>query len=153
MKNKKNILKVLLDTSFILPTLGIDVAEEVLKGLQKLAQISAEIYYSRFSILESLWIATRLIKNTTFDIERFTYGLKSIMQSGRYKSVNETPEIFIKALKLYNLGHKDLIDNILYASSTHLNLKLLTLDAELKEFINNKKLEDSVILPDQIKTL
>ena len=68
LKNKKNTLRILLDTSFILPTLGIDVAKKVLDGLRKLAQTRAEIFYSRFSILESLWIATRLIKNFTFDI-------------------------------------------------------------------------------------
>ena len=150
LKNKRNTLRILLDTSFILPTLGIDVAKKVLDGLRKLAQTRVEIFYSRFSILESLWIAARFIRNFTFDIKRFTYGLKSIMQSGRYNCINEPPETFIKALELYELGHKDLIDNILYASSVHLNLKLLTLDTELKEFIKNEELEDPIIFPDQI---
>ncbi len=72
------------------------------------------------------------------------------MQSGRYNCINEPPETFIKALELYELGHKDLIDNILYASSVHLNLKLLTLDTELKEFIKNEELKDPIIFPDQI---
>lgn len=119
MKNKKNTLRILLDTFFILPTLGIDVAKIVLDGLKKLSQIRVEIYYSRFSVLEPLWIAAKFIRNLTFDIERFTYGLKSIVQSGRYKCVNETPETFVKALELYELGHKDLIDNILYANAIH----------------------------------
>ena len=48
------------------------------------------------------------------------------------------------------LGHKDMVDNILYASSTGLNLKLLTLDKELKEFIREKGLKDTLISPDQL---
>lgn len=40
-----------------------------------------------------------------------------------------------------------MIDNILYASSTQLNLKLLTLDTELKEFIHEKRLKDTLIFP------
>jgi len=69
LKNKKNTLRILLDTSFILPTLGIDVAKKVLDGLRKLAQTHVEIFYSRFSILESLWIAARLIRNSQETLE------------------------------------------------------------------------------------
>jgi len=60
LKSRKALLRVLLDTSFILPTLGIDVGEEALMGLRKLTEAKTELYYSRFSILESLWIAARL---------------------------------------------------------------------------------------------
>jgi len=44
-------MKVLLDTSLLLPTLGIDVvkADKILKKLR-----DYELYYSDFSILECL---------------------------------------------------------------------------------------------------
>jgi hypothetical protein len=42
LKNKKNTLKVLLDTSFILPTLGIDTGIEVKEALNKLDELNAE---------------------------------------------------------------------------------------------------------------
>ena len=142
------MLRVLLDTSFILPSLGIDTGEEILKGLKRLADVKAEIHYSRFSILESLWVVARLIK--TFDIGSFRLGLRSILESGRYKEVSENYETFNEALNLYMLGHKDMIDNILYANSVHLDLKLLTLDNELKDFIHNKGLKDNIISSDQI---
>ena len=150
MKSKQAMLRVLLDTSFILPSLGIDTGEEILKGLKKLIDIEAEIHYSRFSILESLWVVARLIKSKTFDIGSFRLGLRSILESGRYKEVDENYETFNEALNLYMLGHKDMIDNILYANSVHLNLKLLTLDNELKDFIRNKGLKDNIISSDQI---
>ena len=60
--------------------------------------------------------------------------MKSIIESGRYERVEEDSEIFSEAFKLYALGHKDMIDNILYPSAVRLSLILLTLDDELKTF-------------------
>ena len=150
MKSRQATLRVLLDTSFILPSLGIDVGEEVSKGLKRLDDLKAEIYYSRFSILESLWVATRLATSTTFDRESFSLGLRSIIEAGRYRKVEEDSKTFNDALRLYMLGHKGMVDNILYTCSTHLNLKLLTLDDELKEFIHERGLKDALMSPDQI---
>jgi len=150
LKSKQARLKVLLDTSFVLPTLGIDVGEEVSMSLKKLADIKAELYYSRFNILESLWVVARFTKSPTFNIERFSHGLRSIIESGRYGKVEEDSETFKEALRLHVLGHKDMIDNILYATSSYLNLKLLTLDTELKDFIHKKGLKDTLISPSQI---
>lgn len=150
MKSKRDTLKVLLDTSFILPTLGVDTGKEVLKGLKKLAEIKAEVHYSCFSILESLWITARLSRVVDFNVERFRHGLRSIIESRKYKKIEENSDIFNNALRLHMLGHKDMIDNIFYASSIHLNLKLLTLDIELKKFINDKRLTDPLIFPNEI---
>jgi PIN domain nuclease of toxin-antitoxin system len=47
-------------------------------------------------------------------------------------------------------GHKDMIDNILYANSTRLNIKLLTLDNELKIFILERGLKNTLITPDEL---
>jgi predicted nucleic-acid-binding protein len=150
LKNRQAGLRALLDTPFLLPTIGIDVGEEVLTALKKLDSIKAEIYYSRFSILETLWLAARLSKNMSFDNERFIRGLRSIIEGGRYVKVEESSEIFEEALRMYGLGHRDMIDNILYATSSSLNINLLTLDRELKQFISDKKLKDIIILPDQM---
>ena len=150
MRSKKNTLKILLDTTFILPTLGIDVGEEVEKCIERLGKTKAELYYSRFSILESLWIAARLIRDKSFDMERFRQGLRSVTRSGKYIVIEEDDRVFEEALKLYGLGHRDMMDNILYASSAVLGLKLLSVDTELKEFIQSKGLEDTIISPSQI---
>jgi predicted nucleic acid-binding protein len=150
LKNKQDTLRILLDTSFILPSIGIDTGKEVIQSLKKLADIKAEIHFSRFSILEALWIMTRLLRTAEFNAEAFRQGLRSVLESGRYKKIEENSETFNDALRLYKLGHKDMIDNILYASSAQLNLKLLTLDNELKQFIYEKGLRDTLISPNQI---
>lgn len=97
MKSKQSTLKVLLDTSFPLPTLGIEVGEEVKASLVKLNEIKAAIYYSRFSVLESLWVATKLLKDQVFDAERFSQGLRSVTESGRYIRVEEDAQTFMEA--------------------------------------------------------
>lgn len=150
MKSRRGTLKVLLDTSFLLPTLGINTGEAVLEGLRLLNTLSAEIYYSRFSILEALWLAARYTKSATFNMERFTRGLRSLSKNIRYHKVDEDSGIFEEALKLNILGHRDMIDNILYATSVYLGLTLLTFDKELKRFVQEKRLKDTLTLPSQL---
>ena len=144
------MLKVLLDTSFVLPSFGIETGREVLEGLKRLVNVKAEIYYSTFSILESLWVATRLSKGRTFDADRFDLGLRSILESGKYREVREDAVTFNEALRLRTLGHNDMVDNILYASSVAFNLKFLTLDDELYDFVRTKRLSNSIISPRDI---
>ncbi|MGB9717960.1 MAG: PIN domain-containing protein [Thermoproteota archaeon] len=148
MKSRQTKLRILLDTSFILPSLGIDTGMEALEGLRILAEARAEIHYSRFSILESLWVATRITGGIPG--EAFNTGLRSILETGRYTEVKEDSRVFSEALRLYTQGHRDMIDNILYASSIHFDLKLLTLDRELKEFIRKNGLKDTLITPDRL---
>jgi len=144
------MLKVLLDTPFVLPSFGIETGREVLDGITRLADVKAEIYYSRFSILESLWVATRLSRGVTFDADRFELGLRSILEGGRYRELREDTVTFNEALRMRMLGHNDMIDNILYASSVALNLKFLTLDDELYDFVRAKRLSNTIISPRDI---
>jgi len=96
LRSKASAPRVLLDTSFILPTLGIDVGEEILEGLRRLDEVKAKIYYSPLSVLEALWVASRLCKNAAFDEDRFKLGLKSIVKSGRYMKIPEKPKCSAK---------------------------------------------------------
>lgn len=150
MKSKENTLKILLDTSFILPTLGIDTGKNVIKTLEKIDNINAEIYFSMFSILEGIWIAIRFIKKSKFNEQSFRNGLKAIMRYGRYIKILENEDIIYGALDLYRMNHKDIIDNILYMDSVYFDLRLLTLDNELRNFIRSNKLKDTLIFPDEL---
>ncbi|MEM0376650.1 MAG: PIN domain-containing protein [Thermofilum sp.] len=147
MESRKG-LRVLLDTSFILPSLGVDVGREVLQGLKRLAEAEAEVFYSRFSILESLWVVAKLTRGKVD--EAFSVGLRSVVESGRYREVKEDAWVFREALRLYALGHRDMIDNLLYASSLRYGLQLLTLDRELKEFVRRNGLKDTLVLPGEL---
>ena len=143
-------LKVIIDTSFLFPTLGIDVGKPTNRGLKKLGEIDAEIYYSRFSILESLWVAAGRIQDAGFDGERVTHGMRSIVEGQRYQRLDEMSEVFNRALELYKSDHVDIIDSILYASSVLFGLKLLTVDRALRDFIEKKTLEMTLISVDEL---
>ncbi len=151
MKNNQNTLKILLDTSFILPTLGIDVGHKVQKALERLYQIRADIYYSRFSLLEASWLALRLQSRGVLNFGRFEEGLRSILESKRYMEAPIDASVFMEALKLWELGHKDIIDNILYATTILYDLKLLTIDETLKFFIERIGLKNTLIFPDALE--
>jgi len=150
LKSSTETPKVLFDTSYILPTLGISVGPAIERNIKLLTEVGVEIYYSRLSILESLWVAARTIQDGSFDPERYRLGLRSIIDGGGYKRVDEDSQIFTEALKLYSLGHKDMIDNMLYASAVHLNMRLVTRDRELEKFVLEKKLKNVLsIFPDE----
>lgn len=144
MKSSGETPRILLDTSFLLPTLGISVSGATQEGIRILAEAEFEIYYSWFSILESLWVASRTVDDKAFD-EGFEPGLRSIMEGGRYRRVEEDSRIFGEAFRLYGLGHKDMIDNILYATAARLGPLLLTVDDELRKFVLEKRLGDAFI--------
>jgi len=129
-------MKVLLDTSLLLPTLGIDVekADKILKRLRE-----HELYYSDFSILECLWIVNSLKKKGKFDYDSFESGIKSILEC--YAKADINAEIVLKAFEIYEMGHKDIIDCLLYSTALQNNMKFASLDDELKKFVKNNNLE------------
>jgi hypothetical protein len=72
------------------------------------------------------------------------------MDGGRYQLLDEGSEIFSEATRLYELGHADLIDNILYASSIHFGLRFLTVDRILEDFVTDKGLESTFLSVDDV---
>ena len=87
MRSRRGGLRVLLDTSFLLPSLGIDTGPAVFEALRALDELHAEVFYSALSLLEALWVAVRLMKKDIFDEEAFRAGLSSIMANRRYRRV------------------------------------------------------------------
>ena len=145
--------KVLLDTSFLLPTVGIDARREVTRGLENLAQMGVQACFSRFSILELLYAAAKFKKSSKFDRARFDDGLRSVLDGTTYGSCEEGSDVFCRADELRDLGHRDMIENILYATSVTNRLKLLTVDQELRSFIREHKLDDTSVFPSEMGAL
>jgi predicted nucleic acid-binding protein len=133
--------RILLDTSFILPFLGIDVGEVIAGVLHRLRDY--ELYYSELSLLEALW---KIVKVVSFDkLDIVLEGLTLIRRDLRLAQVNE--KAVKTALELYKLGHRDLIDNLLYGISLSQNLKFLTIDRELVSFVKSNNYPDTFISP------
>jgi predicted nucleic acid-binding protein len=54
LKSSEAAPGILLDISLLLPTLGIGVSGATEEGIRILSETKIELYYSRFSILESM---------------------------------------------------------------------------------------------------
>jgi len=129
-------MKVPLDTSWLLPTLGIEV-ERADKILEKLRD--CELYYSDFSILECLWVVNSLKKKGKFDRGVFETGMKSIIEG--YAKAEINAEIILKAFEIYEIGHRDIIDCILYSIALNKNMRFASLDEEFRKFVKGSNLE------------
>lgn len=147
MKNSPSSKPVLLDTSFLLPTLGIDVGEPTLDILMRLQKSQTELCYSDLSLLECLWVTIKEAKHRDFDDSVFKAGILSITRSGRYRQVQCDDQACIDALRMHRLGHTDTIDNMLYAIALNSELQFLTLDNELRTFIENHDLPNVLVQP------
>ena len=147
--NKKNSLKnkVLLDTSFLLPILGFQTSDRVMRAFQKLG--SYELYYNDISLLEALWKIVKVIEGTEKQISRIKEGIRAIEDTMIHVSIDGAS--IENAIYMYKLGHKDMVDNILYSIALSKNLKLLTVDKELIEFVNKHDLaRHNIISPEEL---
>jgi len=132
---------LIIDTSFIMPTLGVDIGEEVLKCISLFDNY--DIFYIEASILEAMWKLVKLIRNDE-DMVRVMNGLEAV--KSKYHLIIPTPQEYIYAYKVYSLGHRDYIDALLYSVSYMRKKSLLTLDMELIQFIRENGLDARYII-------
>ena len=125
-------LRILLDSTYLLPIVGIDVEgiNKVLLLLKKLHdENKAEYYYTTFNLLEILGKLNKI----KYDRERVVIGLLSIEEE--FKLVNLTTEGYMKILDLKARKYRDIIDLLLYATSLITNILFLTRDYALIKFL------------------
>ena len=145
---------ILLDTSFLLPSFGVDTGERIRRCLRFLAEHRREVKvcYSRYSLLEAVFILLRMLRHDRLKPEEaFTMveaGVSTVIYS--LEAVSETPTVFREALKLYEMGHKDLFDNLLYSAAVASRAYLLTVDEQLRAFIQENKLQDITLDPENL---
>ena len=73
-------MHLLLDTSFLLPILGFETSQRVMRALPRLA--GHRLYYSEVSLLEALWKIVKVLKGRPAgDIQRVVEGVQAIQDS------------------------------------------------------------------------
>ncbi len=154
--NKKNGankgLAILLDSTYLLPVFGVEVkeiSEEVLSKIRSLALRGLiETYYSPISLIEiTSKVARETIKRGRgLKPEEVEYTIRVIEESEYLKPIYPNPQAYSLAYKMKLLGHKDMIDNLLYATATVYKLTFITIDQKLKNFIQHHKIEGTNIL-------
>ena len=148
--NKRNYQnnKILLDTSFLLPILGFETSRDLMDVFEKL--VGHTLFYNEISILEALWRIVMVIRWRDEEIERVLEGIDSIRRTMDNISLNA--EAVKKAIGMYRLGHRDIVDNLLYSIAVSKGIKFLTVDKELIEFIEENGLpRENIILPRDIE--
>ncbi len=146
MNSSMSKTRILLDTTYLLPVIGVEVedVEKPLAILEKLYKSGkAEIYYTPFSILEILGKLSRI----SYDRERVVLGLKSIRET--FRITHPTVAGYMKALELRRKGFKDLIDLLLYTTAKTRRLYFLTRDRELIDFLETVREDTSNIVYDK----
>lgn len=144
--NSSDKLRILLDTTYILPVMGVKVkgVDEILELLMTLRHSGlAEFYYTPFNLLEALGVISR----RKYEDEIVATGLTLLEEW--FKLAHPTTEGYMKALKLRNAGFKDLIDLLLYTTAVTNDLLLLTRDTQLIAFLEGIGEDTSVLMPEE----
>jgi len=152
LRSRKSIsasIDVLIDTSFLLPALGMDVDDEVLEAIKLFRQ--AKIYYLELGLTEAIWRAIKLVPKDKVD--RVELGVRSIRES--YSLLTPPPQAFTEAMKIYWLGHRDFIDAIHYAAARSSGTYFLTVDRTFIDFLNREgyPVEGIVLTPAEFAKL
>jgi len=128
-------MRVLLDTSFLLPVVGVRVREVVDGALYRLWQLhksgEVELFYTDFNIIEIVWKLSKLECDPLI-VEK---GLRSIERS--MSKAQPRLGSILKALELRKKGFRDVIDLLLYLTAKDNGLLFLTYDVELVRFLKD----------------
>jgi predicted nucleic acid-binding protein len=145
-KNELEKTKILVDTSFLLPAFGIDVEEEVYKAISHFRRF--DVYYTELEILEAIWKILRIFDRTK--LYRILLGLESIKRT--YKILEIPSKAYLEAIEIYDRGHKDYIDALLYTTAKHSNIPLLTIDFTFIDFLkkNGYQIKNIIITPAEL---
>jgi len=137
---------LLVDTSFLLPALGIDVEEEVYAAIAKFRDY--EINYIEASLIEAMWSIIKRVKIEDKNIIR--NGLESIKDT--YHKIDLPLSALLKAWEIYRNAHRDYIDALLYSVSIIEGIPLLTIDKTLKKNLEKAGYNtENILFPKDIK--
>ncbi len=144
------MFKVLLDSTYILPSFGIEVKglsdEEIAKLREAMLKGTIKFYCSTVSWVEVIGKVYRESKRLGLNVEETVdIAVKSLLKSGFYEWITPSLKAIRLAFKLRKLGHVDNIDNLLYATSITSNLIFLTMNDDFKRFLLNHNYETEAL--------
>jgi len=141
--------EILVDTTFLLPALGLDVEEEAMNVIPLFRRV--KVYYLEVGILEAMWKILKLIPPHKFS--RVKLGIDAVRNT--YHSLEPRAEAYVYAATIYHEGHRDYIDALHYASAKTEEIPFLTIDYEFRDFLkeHEHKVEGIVITPKELRNL
>ena len=121
--------RILVDTTFLLPALGIGVEEDAEKAIQYFRKF--EVYYLEVGLLEAMWKVLKIVPAAK--LSRVRMGITAIRRT--YHLLVPRAESFVEAYRIYQTGHRDYIDALHYAVAKTENIPLLTIDRHFIDFL------------------
>ncbi|MEX2703439.1 MAG: PIN domain-containing protein [Candidatus Baldrarchaeota archaeon] len=133
--------KLLLDTTYLLPLLGLQVPQ--LKDYEKIFPkllTKFETFFSPLSLVESKWVLLRLLKDRELEykraaLRRFRLGVKTIVKSEKLNQTILTSYEIEKYADLLLDLVKDYFDRMIVSTAKAYNATLLTEDITLKKIL------------------
>jgi len=131
--------EVLVDSTFLLPTLGVKVFQISESDLKDLAKLRSKarffcIYQSLVEVMGKVgreW-TTAPEENVLEIVEE---GLRSLLESELYTWICPSTKALMGAVRMRTKGHKDMIDNMLYSTAADMGMLFLSIDTELIRFL------------------
>ncbi len=134
-------LRVLLDSTYILPAFGISVKgleEKDLEALERLrVQRKVRFYYVPVIWVELVPKVVKEYQSRGVPVKPSIFERVALALENTAERVDPTPQALALAARLRILGHRDMIDNILYAVAVEGNMLLLTMDERFREFLHD----------------
>lgn len=139
---------VLLDTTFLLPTLDFQVEEIETKDLRTLSvsKSGTRLFCSYVSFIEIFGKLAKSASNSAITKETVGQGIRSLLESRTYEWVNPSSEALNMAFDMRLKGHKDNIDNMLYSIASTSNMFFLSLDTALRRFLKKNGFDEKIVI-------
>lgn len=128
--------RLLLDTTYILPVLGVGVRLPRYEELFPRLLEAYEAYYTPLSLVEAKWIILRLARRSPGLREEllreYRAGVETLRADERlHETIVTNGAIEEAADRLLALGVRDYFDRMIYATALYYSAVLLTEDREL----------------------
>ncbi|MCE4602730.1 MAG: PIN domain-containing protein [Desulfurococcales archaeon] len=143
---------ILIDSTYLLPVFGIEViqiSDEILLKLRRLAlEKLITLYYSPVSFIEiTAKIARETIKKGSGpDPSDIANTIRAIEETDYLKPIYPDAQAYALAYKMKLLGHRDMIDNILYATASTRGAIFITIDESFKNFVQHHRIKGARVL-------
>ena len=129
--------KIILDTTYVLPILGIEVEgldRDILDHL-----IKYELYYPALLLVELKGVVLKEARKRGLESipEQAIKGLNFLIYSGEINIVAPTGEDLKVMYELLRRGWKDIFDLSLYATAIRIDSRVLTMDKSFKKFLKD----------------
>ncbi len=140
--------RIILDTSFLLPYIGLKIKEFDIENIKLLKNI--ELYYPYVMLPELIGTVIKIARRKMLKSipETALKGFNSIVYGDHIHLINLVDQDLKIAYSLMLNGLKDMFDAMFYATSRRTGIKAITLDDSLVRFLkeNNFNIENVILL-------